>query len=459
MLKHYYESKRTIWRLNNCGLFGPHMEEFALYLSEKKLSRNVVRNYIRAAGHISRYALWEGKTDIFQLDSKFACRFINEHLPVCTCERMNSGAYSATISGLQHILDFLSFKGFISLPEEPVPDVPTPRHNNARWLPRKNSAAEKQREILVKLPDTAGGVLLRYDEYLDRLFGLCKKTRDIHRAKILIFLKWLYERHGNEFELDNLTAQDILTFQEMCNEGGYSDDYRKTVTGCLRGFLRFLKWERILEEDLTSAVFKVIEWKLASIPKYIPYDDAMLLLSAPDRTIVKGKRDYLMLLLMLQLGLRANEIVQLQLEDIHLQKGEVFIRKTKTSKERVLPLTNELAEAIVNYLQNRITESPQRHLLLRSVPPYEALQSSSVLGTMVKKYIAETGIKTPTFGTHQLRHSLATHLVNNGVSFKETADILGHQSIQTTGIYAKVLFERLKIVALPFPHWEKVCAK
>jgi site-specific recombinase XerD len=70
---------------------------------------------------------------------------------------------------------------------------------------------------------------------------------------------------------------------------------------------------------------------------------------------------------------------------------------------------------------------------------------------MIRKYIKETGLKTPTLGTHQLRHSLATHLINNGSTLKDVADMLGHKSIESTGIYAKVQLERLIDVALPFP--------
>lgn len=121
---------------------------------------------------------------------------------------------------------------------------------------------------------------------------------------------------------------------------------------------------------------------------------------------------------MLQLGLRANEIIQLQLSDLQLQQGKIFIRKTKTNRERVLPLTNELADAIVDYLKSRMSETPQRHLFLRTTPPYSALQNSSAMGTMVKKYINITGIKTPTFGTHQLRHYVEPQVMESVFIFR-----------------------------------------
>jgi integrase/recombinase XerD len=159
---------------------------------------------------------------------------------------------------------------------------------------------------------------------------------------------------------------------------------------------------------------------------------------------------------MLQLGLRANEIIQIKLQDISLEKGELLIRHTKTHRGRSLPLTNEIADAIVDYLRVR-PNRPQPVLILRAVIPYNPLTNSSALGSMVRRYMEELGINAPSYGTHLLRHSLATHLVNNGASFKDTADILGHTTIETTGIYAKVQIERLKDIALPFPCWKEVC--
>lgn len=472
MLETYFDDSRTIYRLSNCGVFGHKMEEYAgyLHISKQDFSKNTTREYLRAAAHLSRFALWEGINDLSLLNEDFACKFVNEHLPNCSCERLNKGKYHSTIRGVWQVLNFLSEAKIISQPSNLIQDSLIPRQlqpfkplkpyppiqsESGKPTPPRTDIAS-QVIIMSNLPESMGGIILQYDEYLDNLFGLSKKTRDAHRLKAMLFLKWIYEEHGFDFQLSSLNAQDILKFQEICNEYGYSNDYRKTITSCLRGFLRFLRWERIVQDDLTPAVYKLKEWKLSSVPKHIPYETAMLLLSVPDRETVKGKRDYLALLLMLQLGLRANEVIQIELKDISLTNGELLIQKTKTHRGRCLPITNEIADAIVDYLQVR-PKRPQSELILRAVRPYNPLKSSATLGSVVRQYIEELGLNVPSYGTHLLRHSLATHLVNNGASFKETADILGHTSIETTGIYAKVQIERLKDIALPFPCWEEVC--
>lgn len=470
MLENYFVSPRTIYRLSNCGVFGQKMSKFTKYLHKKEFTQNTTREYIRAAAHLSRFALWEGLSELSEFNEAFVCRFVNEHLPNCSCERLNKGKYHSTMQGIWHVLQFLSEEKIVPPPTDLIQDSLIPKKEKTfklpKPLPQKQSVSGKptpprtdvasQAIIMDKLPESMGGIILQYDEYLDSLFGLTKKTREAHRLKAMLFLKWLYEKHGLDFPLSSLQSQDILDFQEMCNEYGYSNDYRKTITSCLRGFLRFLRWQRILEDDLTPAVYKIKEWKLASVPKYIPYETALLLLSGPDKGTIKGKRDYLAILLMLQLGLRAGEIIKIELQDISLSKGELFIRKAKNHRGRNLPITNEIADAIIDYLKVR-PQRPQPELLLKAARPFDSIKSPATLGSAVRQYIEELNIEVPSYGTHLLRHSLATHLVNNGASFKETADILGHKSIETTGIYAKVQIERLKNIALPFPCWQEVC--
>ena len=483
MLEKYYDCERTIWRLQNCGVFGKEMESYASYLSEKQLAATTARVHIRSAAHLSRYALWEGVADLTGLDEAFAYKFINEHLPNCSCERVNRGKYTHTVYGVWHVLRYLGEKGIIPMPQRLIESSLEPMQytiQKQKMEQRKSSTVKSvkkqkdaqpdrpcpprtdlmsQKEIMGTLPESMGGIILQYDEYLNSMFGLSQKTRNIHRLKTMLFLKWVYDKHGLAFQLSDLCADDIIEFQEMCNAYGFSNDYRKTVTSCLRGFLRFLRWQRILEIDLCPAVYKIKAWKLASVPKYIPYETANMLLSVPDRNTVKGKRDYLALLLMLRLGLRANEVVQLELCDISLGQGHILVRRTKSSKERTLPISNEIAEAIADYLVARPSDLTEQRVILRSIPPFTPLVNPSALGGVVRRCILELGIQAPSFGTHLLRHTLNTHLVNNNVSFKEATDISGHASIETTGIYAKVQLERLKHIALPFPCLGEVCGQ
>lgn len=419
MLLNYYKDARKIKLLRNC-LLGEYMDAFAESFFKSDYNEHTVKAYLRTAAHFARYAVWEGKTEARQFNNELATKFLNEHLPNCSCERMNSGKFKNATAGIDHLMRFLVERGVIDKP------------------------------VAVILQNQMSDILMRYNKYLDELFGLCEKTRNIHLKRATIFMNWRKEQHG-ELEFEALSTNDILDFQAAIHDNKYSIDFKKTITSCLRAFLRFLRWEHIIDTDLTPAVYEIIQWDLASVPKYMPYEDVLLLLQAPDRNISTGKRDVAMLILMAHLGLRAGEIVNLCVSDIDFRNGTILIRKTKTSKARILPLTVEIAEILIDYIKNG--RQNQRHdgLFLRTFAPYTPIQSSSSVGTMICKYIKETGLKTPTLGTHQLRHSLATHLINNGSTLKDVADMLGHTSIESTGIYAKVQVERLKEVALPFP--------
>ncbi|MDD4690445.1 MAG: site-specific integrase [Eubacteriales bacterium] len=419
MIKNYYKDSRRIKRLREC-LLGEYMDAFANSFAQFDYSIGVVKAYLRTAAHFARYAVWEGNTEVSQLNHEMATQFLNEHLPNCSCEKMNSGKFANATAGIDHLMRFLVEQGVIEAPIKMMP---------------QNQMSD---------------ILIRYDQYLDKIFGLTVKTRNIHRKRATTFMEWLRERHG-ELNLEEINNNDILDFQIAIQANKYSFDFKKTITSCLRSFLRFLRWEHIVHKDFTPAVYKLVEWDLASIPKYMPYDDVLMLLQAPDRNTAVGKRDVTMLILMAHLGLRACEIVNLHISEIDFRNGTILIKKTKTSVEREMPLTVEIAEVLIDYIKNGRQNQLYDRLFLRTYAPYTPIQSSSSVGTMIRKYIKEIGLKTPTLGTHQLRHSLATHLINNGSTLKDVADMLGHKSIESTGIYAKVHVERLKEVALPFP--------
>lgn len=430
MLENFFDSSRTIKRFRQ-GILGPYLDNFADELSKKGYARHVIREYVRMAAHWSRYAVWCGLMDISCMTHTAAQDFIDNHLPNCTCERMNNGKYANAQAAIARMLEFLVDENLIATP------------------PHKLVAE-----------DSCSIILAKYDRYLDSLFGLCQKTRNIHMRMGRQFNQWLIEKHGI-LKLDALTGADILEYQEECYKRGFSHDWRKTLTSCLRAFLRFLLWERILALDLTDAVYTIREWKYASLPRYMPFESVMRILAAPDRSTPEGKRDMTMLMLLAYLGLRACEVINLCISDVDFQNNAILIRKTKTQKERILPLPGEIAEVMSDYICNGRKPSPAPKLFLKNVAPYTPLSASSAAGAVVKKYIQQTGIQTPTFGTHQFRHSLATHLLNNGSTLKDIADLLGHNSLESTCVYAKVQYERLKEVPLAFPLFSIVgrCAK
>jgi site-specific recombinase XerD len=158
-----------------------------------------------------------------------------------------------------------------------------------------------------------------------------------------------------------------------------------------------------------------------------------------------------MLLLLARLGLRAGEVVRLQLDDIDWRAGNVLIRAGKNRRERVLPLPQDVGEAAVRYLKEGRPTSPHRQTFLNLCPPHEPLSSSVVLTGVAQDVLRQAGVVSHRPGAYVFRHTIATHMVWRGTTFKEIADVLGHRSLESTTIYAKLDLPSLAQVAIAWP--------
>jgi len=162
-------------------------------------------------------------------------------------------------------------------------------------------------------------------------------------------------------------------------------------------------------------------------------------------------RNRAMLLLSARLGLRPSEVLKLRLQDLDWTAGSVLIRAGKTSRERVLPLPEDAGAALASYLREARPGSTERAVFLSGGPGHPPIRGNGFMAKLVNRLLRQAGIGAPCSGAYVLRHTLATTMVRSGASFKEVADILGHGSLTTTGIYAKLDLPSLAQVALPWP--------
>jgi site-specific recombinase XerD len=177
---------------------------------------------------------------------------------------------------------------------------------------------------------------------------------------------------------------------------------------------------------LAASVPTVANWRLATVPKYLTRQEVDRVLKACDRRTAVGRRDYAILLLLARLGLRAGEVVGLQLEDINWRAGDLLVRGKGLLHDR-MPLPPEVGQALASYLRRGRPACP------------------------VRRALARADLHPPLQGAHLLRHSLATSMLRSGATLREIAEILRHQAVQTTEIYAKVDFESLRSLAHPWP--------
>ena len=223
------------------------------------------------------------------------------------------------------------------------------------------------------------------------------------------------------------------------------------IVSDVRSFLRFLTMRGILPKDLSVGLPKIRIPRDATIPSVCDHELIVRLLGAVDRSSAKGKRDYAILLLACRLGLRAGDILTLKLEHLLWEDSTIEIRQAKTGTPLSLPLTNEIGEALIDYLKSGRPQTTHREVFLRVNPPFDPFRESNNLHHIVTYWRRLAGItfRTPQKrGIHSLRHTLATRLLEKGTPLTTIAEILGHTSLESTRIYAKTDVEALRSVAL-----------
>jgi site-specific recombinase XerD len=245
-----------------------------------------------------------------------------------------------------------------------------------------------------------------------------------------------------------LTAKDVIRFVRR-HAYLHSPGRAKLLITALRVFLRYLRLRGNITSDLAASVPRVAMWSGSTIPKFLSPDQVRQVLAQCDPDSAIGVRNYAILMLLCRLGFRADEVVRLTLDNIDWENGHLTFRG-KGGHWAQMPLPADVGEAIVRYLQHGRPHSPCRRLFLRHAAPKTGFANSGAISTLVRRTIIRAGIDSQRKGSHLFRHSLATRMINEGSSFPEIAELLRHQSIETTNLYAKVDFQALRSIALPW---------
>ena len=305
-----------------------------------------------------------------------------------------------------------------------------------------------EQEEPARPPTAAERCVQDYVQYLREQRGLAEATIVYYSFRARNFLQ---HQFGNgEVVLSQLNAADVIAFVHHETARVTSRRSKALVAGAFRAFLRYVHAHEEGMPALASQVPKVASWPMTSVPRGIAVDQAQKLLNSVDRSTPVGRRDYAILLLLARLGLRAGEIAFLTLEDIDWRAGTLIVT-LKGGRRSVYPLTEEIGEAIADYLRSGRPESNDRRVFLQARAPFRAFRRGCNLADMVRDRVERAGVDAPTRGTHQFRHGLATQMLREGVSLSEIGDVLGHRQPDTTRIYAKVDIVALRTLALPWP--------
>jgi integrase/recombinase XerD len=276
------------------------------------------------------------------------------------------------------------------------------------------------------------------DAFLDHLTverGLAANTRLSYGDDLAQFVSFLNRRRIDQ--INSVQRQHITEYLMEQRKRGLTARSVSRHLAAIRMFCRFLYRERMLASDITQTIDSPKLWR--TLPHILDYGEVERLLAAPAARTKLGLRDKAMLELMYASGLRVSEIARITLSEVNLEAG--FLRVVgKGNKERIVPVGKQAVDWLRRYLgeaRNGQTRA-EVFLSLRGT----AL-SRKTIWHLIKKYAHAAGV-AKNITPHTLRHSFATHLLENGGDLRVIQEMLGHADIATTQIYTHVDQRRLK---------------
>jgi site-specific recombinase XerD len=391
------------------GPLNPFVEDYIAQLRGQGYQPGGIRGHLVLFAKLNAWLADEG-LDIADLDEQALECFAK-------CPLFRGRSRAGELSALLRLLAILRERG-AAPPAEPATSTPA------------QSLTESYRRFLHEERGASDWTLSNYARHIERFLEGLFGTRKVCFQKI--------------------TPRAVTGFvQGAANE--HSRPYMKQVVTAMRSFLRFLHYRGHLASDISSAVPKVAHWRMTALPKHLPPEAVQRVLDACDRTNPVGKRNFAILLLLARLGLRAGEIVALQIEDIDWHAAHLTVRSKKGGGWARLPLPADVGEAIARYLKNGRPPCESRNVFVRAVAPHVPLSGSPVIAVMTMQAMKKAGVFSPHTGAHVFRHSLASEMLRRGASLQEIGQVLRHKDPETTAIYAKVDLGALRKLAVAWP--------
>lgn len=410
MLERYIQSPLVLHQAQHIS--DASLQAFLQHLESKGYSFGTIHRYLGAVVHFGLWKNRHGHTpDGSTRDDVY--RFLRTHLPHCHCHP--------------------SF----------------PRHKNTvraalmRWV----DVTELGRIAHDPLGKKEQWVSV-FDAYLTDVAGLSPSTRLYRRRYALEFLRWVEATPS--VELNTLTDLHVARYMGQ-RAAGISLATLAVIACSINSFLRFLSTndDCSINPNINVPHPKVIY----AIPttQALTAEELNRLLVAIDRTYPVGKRDYAMARCLSDLGLRTSDVAQLSLDDINWRNSVMTVGPGKSRRCRKLPMSDTVRDALVDYLRKARPATTTRAIFVyHRAPLGEAVSPSTIRGA-IRRAFTRAGFPAPESQVHRLRHTLATRLLQSGHCLKTIADVLGHQSLETTTRYTHVDQNALLAVALPWP--------
>lgn len=411
MISTYFNAPSTLLRFRASSV-GAHLDAFAALLGTAGYSDQTVRKGLRSVVHLGDWAD-RHQLPVSSFDEDMLRRF-RRHLPRCRCGwRKNAGRFSGTAHVAELFLAFL---------------------READVIPPLKVATTRP-----PFEET----LARFRLWLRQRRGLAAITVRLYESQLLPFLDAL----GDDPSTYQLATIQSFVIQHLRKRGRHM---ARVFSNALRAYLRSLVPDGSVAASLVHCVPTVPQWRLSSLPRYLPAADVERVISSCDASTPRGLRDRAVLLLLARLGLRAGDIVGMALDDVDWRHGTLKVRG-KGRRETLLPLPQDAGDALLAYLKHGRPRVPIERIFLARAP-IRPFTTSAAVSMLVRRALARAGIADPpSRGAHLLRHSVATTMLRSGNSLDTISTILRHRSSDSTAHYAKVDVGMLAQVAQPWP--------
>jgi site-specific recombinase XerD len=406
MLNRLFKYSDVLQRIRS-NLLADTIEDLAAYLHHRGNRPETIQSYIRAVVHFG-YWLEHEKIPHHRLNDEILSLFLREHVPKCRCRipRNNSPAFMQAALG--HLKTVLEKQG------------------------RFQAQAERP-----KLPVDL--ILEAFERHLRTTRGVTDETCALYLRRVREFLEATYGRR--KINAKRLTPQLLMRYVAQQSARYAPKAAKSLIVSPIRSFLRFMALQGLCDTSLVCAVPTIPQRRLSSLPRCVNLKEVAALLGAFDLSDGSGLRNHAMALCLVRLGLRAGEVAKLRIDDIDWRAGTIRMQRGKSRRTRVLPIPKDVGQAIVAYLKKGRPSTVNRCVFVRHFPPVGLSISGSAVRSTIRRAFTRAGVDPPS----------ATHMVQAGASIKEVADVLGHRSIDTTGIYTKTDLPTLSAVALPWP--------
>ncbi|MCA1623873.1 MAG: site-specific tyrosine recombinase XerD [Acidobacteria bacterium] len=268
-----------------------------------------------------------------------------------------------------------------------------------------------------------------YLSYLQVEKGLAKNSVESYERDLAKLRVWAEK---NNFEIINLTRQDLREWLIDLAGEKLSENSKRRLISALRGFYKFLQFDGHIKKNPAEDL--VAPQKGLYLPKFLSESEIENLFAAPDVLTEIGLRDRTILELMYACGLRVTEAVDLRLKDLNIDTG-ILTCKGKGSKTRRVPVGKSAIEWLKKYL---VLRRQKENIEVQNLFVTSAGNpiNRQMIFLFIKEYAKKIGIED--VSPHTLRHSFATHLIQNSADIRSVQQMLGHADISTTQIYTHI---------------------